>query len=167
MRFAETRIGIRREIHLKKQTTWLAIFTLALGFALALRAAGPEITVYKLSTCGCCGQWVEHLKKNDFQVMVHEVPSVDEYKKQYGVPKELESCHTAVVGGYTIEGHVPAADILRLLKERPAAKGLAVPGMPLGSPGMESQRGDVRDAYDVLLFTADGKTSVYQHYEGN
>ena len=149
---------------MRKQFLVLAIFTLAVGVTLALHAAGPEITVYKLSTCGCCGLWVEHLKKNDFQVTVHEVPSVDEYKERYGVPKELESCHTAVVAGYTIEGHVPASDILRLLKERPAAKGLAVPGMPLGSPGMEGSR---KDAYDVILFTADGKTSVFQHYPGN
>jgi hypothetical protein len=131
---------------------------------LALHAAEPEITVYKLATCGCCGKWVEHLKANGFQTTVHEVGSVDEYKEEYGVPKELESCHTAVVDGYTIEGHVPAADILRLLKERPAAKGLAVPGMPLGSPGMEASR---KDAYDVLLFTEDGKTSVFQHHPGD
>ena len=86
---------------------------------------------------------------------------------QYGVPKKLESCHTAIVEGYTIEGHVPAADILRLLKERPRAKGLAVPGMPLGSPGMEAARKEIKDTYDVLLLTTDGKTPVYQHYEGN
>ena len=137
---------------------------LTLGIAVALHAAGPEITVYKLSTCGCCGNWVEHLKQNSFAVTVHEVPSIDEYKAQHGVPKELESCHTAIVDGYTIEGHVPAADILRLLKERPDAKGLAVPGMPLGSPGMEASR---KDAYDVILFTESGKTSVFHHYQGN
>jgi hypothetical protein len=142
----------------------LGILALAAGMTLALQAAGPEITVYKVATCGCCGKWVEHLKASGFTATVHEVGSVDEYKREHGVPKELESCHTAIVDGYTIEGHVPAADILRLLKERPAAKGLAVPGMPLGSPGMEASR---KDAYDVLLFTEDGKTSVFQHYPGD
>jgi len=149
---------------LRKQILILGTFALPLTLALALYAAGPEITVYKLSTCGCCMKWVEHLKKNGFQVTVNEVPDVAGYKRQFGVPKELESCHTAVVEGYTIEGHVPASEILRLLKEKPVAKGLAVPGMPLGSPGMEASR---KDAYDVLLFDADGKTSVYQHYAGN
>ena len=152
---------------MKKQILLLTIFALALGMTLALQAAGPQITVYKLATCDCCGQWAEHLKANGFQATVHQVPSMDKYKVQYGVPKELESCHTAIVDGYTIEGHVPAADILRLLKERPAAKGLAVPGMPLGSPGMEAGRKDTKDTYDVLLFTKDGKISVFQHYEGN
>jgi hypothetical protein len=148
---------------LKKQFLF-AIFALTLGLTLALHAAGPEITVYKSATCGCCGKWVEHLKANGFQATVHEVANVDEYKRQHGVPEELTSCHTAVVEGYTIEGHVPATDILRLLKERPAAKGLAVPGMPLGSPGMEAPR---KQAYDVLLFTESGKTSVFQHYDGD
>lgn len=139
----------------------------AITATLALQAAGPEVTMYKVATCGCCTLWADHLKRNGFQVTVHEVPDIEPYKKQYGVPEHLESCHTALVEGYVIEGHVPVAEIQRLLKERPAAKGLAVPGMPLGSPGMESQRGDIRDAYDVLLFTADGKTKVYQHYPGN
>lgn len=152
---------------MKKQHLILGTFVLPLTLALALYAAGPEITVYKLSTCECCMKWVAHLKKNGFQVTVHEVPSVDEYKRKYGVPKNLESCHTAVIEGYTIEGHVPASEILRLLKERPRAKGLAVPGMPLGSPGMEASQKDVRDAYDVVLSTADGKVFVYQHYAGN
>ena len=152
---------------MKKQILLLGIFALALALTLALHAAGPEITVYKLSTCDCCGLWVAHLKKNGFQVTVNTVPSMDPYKRKFGVPKYLETCHTGVVEGYTIEGHVPASEILRLLKDRPAAKGLAVPGMPLGSPGMEAARQDVRDAYDVVLFTADGKTSVYKRYAGN
>jgi hypothetical protein len=140
------------------------VFALLVIVSVALRAAGPEITVYKLSTCDCCGMWVQHLRANGFQVTVHEVPDMAEYKKKFGVPEELQSCHTAIVDGYTIEGHVPVAEIKRLLAERPQAKGLAVPGMPLGAPGMEAS---VKDPYNVLLFQADGKTSVYKEYPGN
>ena len=137
---------------------------LPLIIALYLHAAGPEVTVYKVSTCGCCLQWIEHLKANGFQVTVHEVGDTTEVSRSHGVPDALHTCHTALVEGYTIEGHVPAADIQRLLKERPKAKGLAVPGMPLGSPGMEGSR---RDTYSVLLFDAAGRTSVYREYKGN
>jgi hypothetical protein len=127
-------------------------------------AAGPEVKVYKTKTCGCCGIWVEHLKANGFETVVTDVPGTAEYRKKYGVPDKLQSCHTAVVGGYTVEGHVPAADIQKLLKQRPKAKGLAVPGMPLGSPGMEGPR---RDAYSVFLFQADGSASVFNRYPGD
>jgi hypothetical protein len=127
-------------------------------------AAGPEAKVYKTKTCGCCAIWVEHLKANGFQTVVTDVPSTAEYRKKHGVPEKLQSCHTAVVGGYAVEGHVPAADIKRLLKEKPKAKGLAVPGMPLGSPGMEGPR---RDAYSVFLFQTDGSASVFQQYPGD
>jgi len=151
------------------RTRFLHLYLLALFLALSLplRSAGPEVTAYKVATCGCCSLWAENLKKNGLQVTMTPVPDMDVYKRKFGVPKHLESCHTAIVEGYVIEGHVPAADIKRLLKEKPPAKGLAAPGMPLGSPGMESQRGDVRDAFDVLLFTEDGKTTVFQHYTGN
>ena len=125
-------------------------------------AAGPEVTVYKDAFCGCCNLWVKHLEANGFQVKVHEVDNMDQYKKTHGVPATVKSCHTAVVDGYTIEGHVPAEELQRLLKERPKAKGLAVPGMPIGSPGMEA--GTTRQAYSVLLFDADGKASVYRQY---
>jgi hypothetical protein len=137
-------------------------FLLVLSVAWTLQAAGPTITVYKTPTCGCCGQWVQHLKAAGFTVVVNDVPNTDSYARQYGVPEALRSCHTAVVDGYTIEGHVPAADIQRLLKEKPKAKGLAVPGMPMGSPGMDA--GGRRDKYSVLLFQADGKTTVYKEY---
>ena|ERR1041385_6194296 len=126
-----------------------------------IRAAGPKINVFKTATCGCCGKWVEHLQANGFEVVVENVASTAEYRQKYGVPDTLRSCHTAVVGGYSIEGHVPAREIQRLLKSGAKAKGLAVPGMPLGSPGMEGGRSD---AYDVMLFEADGRTSVYQSY---
>jgi hypothetical protein len=130
--------------------------------ALLMQAAAPQITVYKTVTCGCCGKWVEHLQANGFKPVVHDVPSTAEYRVKHGVPDQLQSCHTAVVGGYTIEGHVPAADIHRLLKQKPRAKGLAVPGMPMGSPGMEGPR---REAYAVLLFQASGATTVFQRYQ--
>jgi hypothetical protein len=135
----------------------------ALVACLPSGAAAPEVIVYKTKTCGCCGKWVEHLKASGFATRVHEVARMDEYRRQHGVPDELQSCHTAIVGGFTIEGHVPAADIHRLLKQRPRAKGLAVPGMPLGSPGMEAGRSD---PYAVLLFQPDGRTSVFTKYEG-
>jgi hypothetical protein len=132
---------------------------------LHLQAADPRIEVFKTVTCGCCGKWVEHLKANGFAPVVKDVPSTAEYRKQYGVPEGLQSCHTAVVAGYFVEGHVPAADIHKLLKEKPkAAKGLAVPGMPLGSPGMEGPR---RQAYAVYMLESDGKISVFTKHPGD
>lgn len=128
----------------------------------AVQAAPPAMVVYKTRTCGCCSKWVDHLKANGFTVTVNDVPSTADYRRKYGVPEQLQSCHTGVVNGYAIEGHVPAADIQRLLKKRPKAKGLAVPGMPIGSPGME--QGPRRQAYSVLLFTSDGKASEFQSY---
>ena len=132
------------------------------GFALHLSAAAsPQVTVFKTRTCGCCGHWVEHMKANGFDVKVQDVDDTGEYRRKYGVPDSLASCHTAIMDGYAIEGHVPAADVRRLLKTRPKAKGLAVPGMVMGSPGMEGPRSD---AYAVVLFDADGRTSVFQSY---
>jgi hypothetical protein len=129
-----------------------------------LPAAGPEILVFKTVTCGCCGKWVDHLKANGFTPKVRDVPSTAEYRRMYGVPDKLASCHTATVGGYSIEGHVPAADIHRLLKEKPKGVGIAVPAMPIGSPGMEM--GDRKDPYSVWLFQSDGSTSVFQKHVG-
>ena len=134
--------------------------TLLLGLS-ALASAADTVTVYKDPDCGCCGAWVKHLQANGFRTKVHEVRDMSPHKKKLGVPEQLASCHTAVAGGYTIEGHVPAADIKRLLAERPRAKGLAVPGMPQGSPGMETGK---FDPYDVLLFDTHGKTTVYRSY---
>ena len=140
----------------------MAMFTLPfLGIPL-VQGQTPEITVYKTATCGCCGVWVTHLRENKFTVKVVEVDSTAEHQSKYGVTTALRSCHTAIVGGYTIEGHVPATEIQRLLKEKPKAKGLAVPGMPVGSPGMEV--GTRRDPYAVLLFDSAGKTTVYRQY---
>jgi hypothetical protein len=130
----------------------------------AAHAALPVIDVYKTESCGCCIQWVEHLQANGFKVNVNNVPDTAPYRKKYGIPQKLGSCHTGVVQGYAIEGHVPAKEIKRLLQERPKATGLAVPGMPIGSPGMEVE-GRPADKYDVLLVQASGKHSVFQQYQ--
>ena len=129
-----------------------------------LSAAGPTMIVYKTRTCGCCAKWVDHIRSNGFDVTVKEVSSTAKYHRKYGVPEQLQTCHIATVNGYTIEGHVPAADIQRLLKTRPNAKGLAVPGMPIGSPGMDQSPGSQQ--YSVLLFRADGSTSEFHNYPG-
>lgn len=118
-----------------------------------------EITVYKSPTCGCCNKWIDHLKQNGFEVKAHNVKDVVPYKIQSGVTPELASCHTAFVDGYTIEGHVPASDIKRLLRERPDVGGLAVPGMPIGSPGME--QGNHKDKYNVISFDKKGNKKVF------
>jgi hypothetical protein len=139
------------------------VLAVLLMVATRTQAAGPQMTVYKSRTCGCCGKWVEHLRSNGFDVKVQEVDSTAEYQQKYGVPRQFASCHTAVVNGYTIEGHVPAREIHRLLRERPGAKGLAVPGMPIGSPGMEGGR---NEAYTVVLFDVTGRGIAYQNYPG-
>lgn len=126
--------------------------------------AAPEVVVYKSASCQCCKRWVEHLKKAGFAVQAHDVRDLRLIRQRAGVPTRLEACHTANVGGYFVEGHVPADDIKRLLRERPAAKGLAVPGMPAGSPGMEVPSGKVKP-YDVLLIAKDGRSSVFSRYD--
>lgn len=131
----------------------------------ALRAAAPEIHVLKDRNCGCCGAWVKILKRDGFTVTTEDTHNgaLIRYKMDNGIPPAMASCHTARIEGYLIEGHVPAADIRRLLAERPDARGLAVPGMPYGSPGMgpETQR----EAYDVHLIRRDGTTEVFTHYD--
>ena len=123
-------------------------------------AAKTPITVYKTPTCGCCKAWVEHLEKNGFAPATHDLNDLSETKDTLGVPDALRSCHTAVIGRYVIEGHVPADLIRRVVAEKPAnVLGLAVPGMPAGSPGMEVP--GRKDAYDVIAFTRDGKRSIY------
>ena len=122
-------------------------------------AALPPMTVYKDPNCGCCTEWVSHVRKAGFVVTVRDTADMSSVKASFGVPSALESCHTARVGAYAIEGHVPADLIQKLLREQPAARGLAVPGMPMGSPGME--QGSQKDAYDVVLFDKAGKTRVY------
>ena len=127
---------------------------------LAAQQQQPTIDVYKSATCGCCSKWVEHLKGNGFTVRTTNRENLAEFKASKGVPRRVQSCHTAVVNGYVIEGHVPASDVQRLLKERPAIVGLAVPGMPIGSPGMEVAGRKVQP-FDVLAFDKDGQTRVF------
>lgn len=127
------------------------------------RAAAPKpvmMAVYKTPTCGCCAKWVEHMKQNGFTVHVTDMNDLSAVKTKHGVPPRSQSCHTAVVNGYVIEGHVPAADVKRMLKDKPAIAGLALPGMPAGSPGME-QPGIKSPAYEVLSFDKRGATRVY------
>ncbi|WP_050467107.1 DUF411 domain-containing protein [Herbaspirillum chlorophenolicum] len=146
-------------------------FNLAALAALALPALAhaqpsrPRIEVYKDANCGCCSQWVTHLQASGFDVASSDVDDTGVYRRRFGMPERLASCHSAQVAGYAIEGHVPAADIRRLLKDKPRAIGLAVAGMPAGSPGMEDPRNPkARAAYDVLLVGKDGATSVYHRY---
>ena len=124
-------------------------------------AAQPAIEVWKDPSCGCCGEWVRHLEANGFRVKVNETGNAAA-RARLGIPASLGSCHTAQVGGYAIEGHVPAADIKRLLADKPAAIGLSVPRMPIGSPGMEA--GDRRDPYDVLLVMTGGGSKIFQSH---
>lgn len=127
--------------------------------ASAVETAKPiAIKVYKTPQCGCCKAWVDHLSKNGFQVETMDMPDLTLVKQKYGVTPALEACHTAVVDNYVVEGHVPADVIQRLLKERPAVLGVAVPGMPAGSPGME---GAMKERYDVLTFDRAGRSRVY------
>ena len=138
------------------------MFALLLLFgAVGLAQAAEEVDVYRAEGCDCCGKWAEYLKKNGFKVRVHNLASsrLSQMKAEAGVGEKYASCHTAKVQGYVIEGHVPAGDVKRLLKDRPQALGLSVPGMPIGSPGMEM--GDTREPYDVLLLKRDGSASVY------
>ncbi len=146
----------------------------ALGLALSPTvsfAAGPAsktpIEVWKDPNCGCCADWVSHLEANGFAVKVNETGN-NAARSRLGVAAKYGSCHTALVAGYAIEGHVPAREIRRLLSEKPAAIGLAAPGMPLGSPGMDGpEYGGRKSQYDVLLLSKDGSAKVYQHYEGS
>ena len=138
---------------------------LVLAPAAIARAASPtKIEVWKDSGCGCCREWVGHLESNGFAVTAHDTGNVA-MRKRLGMPAEYGSCHTALVEGYAVEGHVPAREIRRLLQERPKAIGLAVPRMPIGSPGMDGPAyGGRRDPYDVLLIGSDGKAAAYQSY---
>jgi hypothetical protein len=121
---------------------------------------GPTVQVYKDPTCGCCALWVEHLRKAGFTATVTDVEDMTALKTKHGVPPRARSCHTAVTGDYVIEGHVPAADVQRLLKERPSVVGIGVPGMPIGSPGMEVASMKPQP-YDVLAFDKAGQTTVF------
>ena len=160
MRKGDTTIGLSRR-------TVLGLFgagaaaTLASGRLAA--AQRPEVTVYKDPSCGCCRGWAAHLQRAGFPVDVRDVPDLARIKSELKVPVDLEACHTARIGGYVIEGHVPAAALDRLLAEGPAAWGLAVPGMPVGSPGME---GGAPERYDVVLVSRDGSRRTFMRFVG-
>jgi hypothetical protein len=141
--------------------------SLALAFAPAAFAqqALPLVEVWKSPTCGCCKDWIRHMQANGFKVKAIEVESTAPMRAKLNMPERFGSCHTALVGGYAVEGHVPAADIRRLLKERPDAVGLSVPGMPVGSPGMDGpEYGGRKDMFDVVLVARNGSASRYQSY---
>lgn len=130
-----------------------------------VKADPIEITVYRSPTCGCCSKWIEHLKANGFEVADNVTKDVQAVKDKYGVPKEMASCHTAIVNGYVVEGHVPANDIKALLKIKPSIIGISVPGMPVGTPGMEM--GDRKDAYKVIGFDKDRQYQIFNSYEAS
>ena len=146
-----------------KSKAFLAMVVVATATVISAAAAparpgGPDVVVYKTASCGCCKKWVEHLQQNGFKVVVHDMDDLSEIKAGAGVPAPLQTCHTALVGGYVVEGHVPADVVQRLLKEKPKIAGLAVAGMPQGSPGMEGPR---HDPFDVMSFDKTGHTAVY------
>lgn len=134
------------------------IATAVIAFRVSAGQDLPAITVYKSPTCGCCSKWVDHLEENGFEVKAVDTQETAMMKMRYGVPADLSSCHTALVDGYVVEGHVPAEEIKRMLTEKPDVAGLAVPGMPMGSPGMEGSR---VDSYDIMAFKKDGSRSIY------
>jgi len=127
------------------------------------KQVNPKVVMYKPPTWECCSGWAEHLRTEGFTVEINKRENMDAIKNQFGVTEKLASCHTAIVDGYVIEGHVPAADVERLLKERPDIVGLTAPGMPMKSPGMQ-QAGQQPKGYDVLAFDRNGKTHVFTHY---
>ena len=143
-----------------KKTLFGAIAFAAIFVGSAAHAA--TLTVYKHPSCGCCGKWVEHAQKHGSTVKVVESEDMAAVKKRLGVPDKLASCHTSQVGGYFVEGHVPAADIKRLLAQKPKAAGISVPGMPLGSPGMEA--GGQKQPYATVLVARDGKLSTFARH---
>jgi hypothetical protein len=135
---------------------------LSLGGVIAAQRPAPVVEVYKSPTCGCCALWVKHLEANGFRTKVSDVEDMTAVKKKLGVPARGQSCHTAVVDGFVLEGHVPAAEVQKLLKERPKVAGLAVPGMPIGSPGMEV--GTTVQRYNVMTFDKQGQLNVFATY---
>ncbi len=144
----------------------LAAATLA-GPALAAQPPRPVVEVWKTANCGCCKDWIKHLQASGFEVKTHDVSNAtkNDYRSRLGLAEKFGSCHTALVNGYVLEGHVPAREIQRLLKDKPPALGLAVPGMPVGSPGMDGpEYGGLKDPYDVLLVQRDGTARVFQSY---
>ncbi|MDR8391209.1 DUF411 domain-containing protein [Aliifodinibius sp. S!AR15-10] len=147
-------------------TKFLSIIVLATGITACSGSkseSGTEITMYKNPGCQCCAKWADYLEANGFEVTEEASPNMQAIKSQNNVPYDMGSCHTAVIGDYVVEGHVPVEDIKNLIEEQPDAKGLAVPGMPIGSPGMEMP-GRPAEAYKVFLFQEDGSRQVYAQH---
>ncbi len=160
-----TRIPIGRREFLRIGTGAAALAFVP-GVLAAREVSGGELplmTIYKSRTCLCCEKWVDHVKAAGFRAAVHDRDPMDPVKDDLSIPRHVRSCHTALVGGYVIEGHVPAADVKRMLKEKPKFMGLAVPGMPVGTPGMD-QPGVPAEPYHVVAFQKAGATSVYAKY---
>jgi len=154
---------------MKALTIFLTISLLGFNTSINAKtiAAGKpvDIVVYKSPTCSCCGKWLEHLKQNNFNVKDIVTEDVQAIKQKYGVSEAMASCHTAIVDGYVIEGHVPANDVMTLLKTKPKIVGIAVPGMPSGTPGMEM--GGKIDAYNVMSFDKENHSAIYHSYTDN
>jgi hypothetical protein len=147
-----------------KRRQWMlgaAAFALAGIAGRAVAAAAPEMVVYKSPTCGCCKDWVKHLQANGLAVKTVDVADLAAVRARFSVPDRLAACHTAVIGGYVVEGHVPAAAVKRLLAEKPGAIGISVPGMPIGSPGME---GANPEPFGVVVFDERGRSKVFESY---
>ncbi|HEX4918779.1 MAG TPA: DUF411 domain-containing protein [Limnobacter sp.] len=160
-----------------KRSAWAILVGASLALAACGKSSNSEVSaqlahaenfieVWKTPTCGCCSAWVDHLRENGFDVKVHDVQDTGAFRAALGMSQDYGSCHSAKIAGYAIEGHVPASDIKKLLSQKPDAVGLAVPGMPMGSPGMEHpDMPHKRHAYDVLLVGKQGEVSAYTHYE--
>jgi hypothetical protein len=142
----------------------LAASALLLAAGCAQAAPPLDLVIYKTPWCGCCKGWITHITRAGFKPTVHEVDDLTPIREKHGIPFDLSSCHTGLIGGYAVEGHVPPADVLRLLKERPKAIGLTVPGMPIGSPGMESPTGETEAYATLLLLDRSGKTRVFARH---
>ncbi len=151
----------RRSFSLRILTASLAVAAGLMAATASQPARAAEIAVTKSPWCGCCEQWIGHMRSQGHTVAVQDMEDLDAIKKMARVPEDLQSCHTAFVADYVLEGHVPAADLARLLAERPKARGLAVPGMAGGSPGMESA---AAEPYEVVLFQTDGGARVFSRY---
>ena len=155
-------------MHIPAQSKLKSVRTLVASALLGLTtlggistavAADDEVVMYKDPNCGCCGKWADHMREHGFKVKEVATAQMGQVKGEAGVPQALGSCHTAKVGGYVVEGHVPAADVRRMLTDKPAIAGISAPGMPMGSPGMEGPY--PADRYDVVSFDAQGRTAVY------
>ena len=154
----------RPKFNILRNTLVIAMLTIVVSFYASSLQADPELpiaTVYKSPTCGCCGKWISHLEANGFKVVAKNSNDLATIKQQLGIQLQYQSCHTAKIGNYIVEGHVPATDIKRMLAEKPDISGLVVPGMPMGSPGMEGSR---VDNYDVIAIKEGGEATIYSSY---